>query len=173
MWFIVCILLLFCIIFIIFSYYRLTIQIKNIQISQKQLNTGLEKRYKVLETFIRIIKKHKKEEPDLEKILLLHNQSEQAKIDGKDKQRIQVENQISDLASSLPLIANQYPELNTDPQSLQIQQEMIHIQKNLAYAKEAYSDNVDIYYVNKNAFPLNFIVTIFPSVNKEFSDWHA
>jgi len=172
MFLILFIILVVLIAYIILTYNRLIGQIEAIRNNQKQIDIQLDRRFKVFESLINVVKKYMDyEKSTLKDVVALRQQAEQAKNTGDEKSRIQAENQISDIATHLNVVFEQYPDLKANQNCLQLQEEIVSTENKLAYSKQAYNDSVEIYQANKNSFPTNMIVANFSKVNVEFIYW--
>src|SRR3984893_18331614 len=88
--------------FVILTYNRLIAQIETVKNNQKQIDIQLDRRFKVFESLINVVKKYMDyEQTTLKDVVALRNKAEQAKIKGDEKTRIDAENQISTIASNL------------------------------------------------------------------------
>jgi len=159
--------------FIVLTYNRLIAQIEAIRNNQKQIDIQLDRRYKVFESLINVVKKYMDyEKTTLKDVVALRNQAQQAHASGDEKSRIQAENQISDIASHLNVVFEQYPDLKANQNCLQLQEEIVSTENKLAYAKQSFNDSIEIYNANKKSFPASVIVSGFPGkLNFEFPYW--
>ena len=157
----------------ILIYNRLIGQIEAVRNNQKQIDIQLDRRFKVFESLINVVKKYMDyEKTTLKDVVALRNQAQQAKANGDDKTRIAAENQISSIASHLNVVFEQYPELKANQNCLQLQEEIVSTENKLAYAKQAYNDSIETYNANKKSFPTLVIVATFKSkVDFEYPYW--
>lgn len=157
----------------ILTYNRLISQIETIRNNQKQIDIQLDRRFKVFESLINVVKKYMDyEKTTLKDVVALRNQAEQAKAEGDEKTRISAENKISDIATHLNVVFEQYPDLKANQNCLQLQEEIVSTENKLAYAKQSYNDSIEIYNANKKSFPENFIVSSFRSkLDFDFPYW--
>lgn len=159
---IILIILLAIIAYIILTYNRLIAQIEAVRNNQKQIDVQLDRRFKVFESLINVVKKYMDyEKTTLKDVVSLRNQAQQAKASGDEKGRIAAENQISDIATHLNVVFEQYPDLKANQNCLQLQEEIVSTENKLAYAKQSYNDSVEIYNANKKSFPASAIVGVF------------
>lgn len=150
--------------FLILTYNRLIAQIETIHNNQKQIDVQLDRRFKVFESLINVVKKYMDyEKTTLKDVVALRNQAQQAKASGDEKTRITAENQISDIATNLNVVFEQYPDLKANQNLMQLQEEIVSTENKLAFAKQSYNDSVEIYNANKKSFPTNLVVSAFPS----------
>src|SRR5580704_7637323 len=85
--------------FIILTYNRMISQIETVKNNQKQIDIQLDRRYKVFESLINVVKKYMDyEQSTLKDVVALRNQAQEAKSSGDDKTRMAAENKISDIA---------------------------------------------------------------------------
>lgn len=159
--------------FIILSYNRLIAQIETVKNNQKQIDVQLDRRFKVFESLINVVKKYMDyEKTTLKDVVALRNQAQQAKASGDEKGRIAAENQISDIATHLNVVFEQYPDLKANQNALQLQEEIVSTENKLAYAKQSYNDSIEIYNANKKSFPATLIVSAFKGrLDFDFPYW--
>lgn len=159
--------------FVILTYNRLISQIETIRNNQKQIDIQLDRRFKVFESLINVVKKYMDyEKTTLKDVVALRNQAQQAKAHGDEKGRIEAENKISGIASNLNLVFEQYPDLKANQNCMQLQEEIVSTENKLAYAKQAYNDSIEIYNANKKSFPANVIVSGFKAkLDMDFPYW--
>lgn len=170
---IILILLLIIIAYIVLTYNRLIAQIEAVRNNQKQIDIQLDRRYKVFESLINVVKKYMDyEKTTLKDVVSLRNQAQQAKNAGDEKARMSAENQISDIATHLNVVFEQYPTLKANENCLQLQEEIVSTENKLAYAKQSYNDSIEIYNANKKSFPASTIVGTFRSkLDFDFPYW--
>ncbi|TAK78036.1 MAG: LemA family protein [Gammaproteobacteria bacterium] len=171
--FIILLVLLAIIGFVILTYNRLIAQIETVRNNQKQIDIQLDRRFKVFESLINVVKKYMDyEKTTLKDVVALRNQAQQAHQSGDEKTRIEAENKISDIASHLNIVFEQYPDLKANQNCLQLQEEIVSTENKLAYAKQSYNDSIETYNADKKSFPANLIVSAFPSkLDFDFPYW--
>lgn len=159
--------------FIILTYNRLISQIEAVRNNQKQIDIQLDRRFKVFESLINVVRKYMDyEKTTLKDVVALRNQAQAAKARGDEKERIVAENKISDIASNLNVVFEQYPDLKANQNALQLQEEIVSTENKLAYAKQSYNDSVEIYNASKKSFPANIVVSSFRSkLDFDFPYW--
>ncbi len=159
--------------FVILTYNRLIGQIETVRNNQKQIDIQLDRRFKVFESLINVVKKYMDyEQSTLKDVVALRNQAEQARTSGDEKTRIAAENEISNIASGLKVVFEQYPDLKANQNCLQLQEEIVSTENKLAYAKQSYNDSVEIYNATKKSFPANVIVNSFRAkLELDFPYW--
>ena len=170
---IILIVLLVIIGFIVLTYNRLISQIETVRNNQKQIDIQLDRRFKVFESLINVVRKYMDyERTTLKDVVALRNQAQQAKANGDEKGRIAAENQISDIASHLNVVFEQYPDLKANQNVMQLQEEIVSTENKLAYAKQSYNDSIEIYNANKKSFPATVIVGTFKGkLDMDFPYW--
>ncbi len=92
------------------------------------------------------------EQTTLKEVVALRNQAEQAKSSGNEQARIMAENKISDIASKINLVFEQYPDLKANQNCIQLQEEIVNTENKLAYAKQSYNDSIENYNATKKSF---------------------
>jgi len=158
---------------IVFSYNRLIALIEAVRNNQKQIDIQLDRRYKVFESLINVVKKYMAyEQTTLKEVVALRSQAEQAKATGDEKSRIMAENKISDIASKINVVFEQYPDLKANQNCLQLQEEIVNTENKLAYAKQAMNDSIETYNANKKSFFTAMVVALFRSkLEMDFPYW--
>lgn len=150
--------------FIILTYNKLIALIEAIQNNLKQIDIQLDRRFKVFESLINVVKKYMDyEQTTLKDVVALRNQAQQAKASGDEKTRIAAENKISEIASSINLVFEQYPQLKANENCIQLQEEIVNTENKLAYAKQSYNDSIERYNAEKKSFFTSMIVSLFKS----------
>lgn len=159
--------------FVILTYNRLIAQIEAVRNNEKQIDIQLDRRFKVFESLINVVKKYMDyEQTTLKDVVALRNQAQQAKANGDEQGRIAAENQISTIASGINLVFEQYPDLKANQNVMQLQEEIVSTENKLAYSKQSYNDSIEIYNADKKSFPATLIVSAFPSkLDFDFPYW--
>lgn len=148
--------------FIVLTYNRLIALIEAVRNNQKQIDIQLDRRFKVFESLINVVKKYMDyEQTTLKDVVALRNQAQQAHASGDEKARIDAENQISKIASGINVVFEQYPQLKASENAMQLQEEIVSTENKLAYAKQSYNDSVERYNATKKSFFTSMIVNLF------------
>lgn len=147
--------------------------IEAINNNKKQIDIQLDRRYKVFESLIETVKKYMDyEQTTLKDVVALRNQAQAAKASGDEKARMAAENGISQIASGLNVVFEQYPDLKANQNVLQLQEEIVNTENKLAYSKQAYNDGIERYNAKKKSFFEAMVVSMFSSaLDKEFIYW--
>ncbi len=148
--------------FVVLTYNRLIALIEAVRNNQKQIDIQLDRRFKVFESLIDVVKKYMDyEQTTLKDVVALRNQAQKAKASGDEAGRIAAENKISGIASGINLVFEQYPQLKAHENCLQLQEEIVSTENKLAYAKQSFNDSIEMYNATKKAFFTAMIVTAF------------
>lgn len=141
--------------------------------NQKQIDIQLDRRYKVFESLIEVVKKYMDyEKTTLKEVVELRSKAKSAQDSGDVKGRMDAENAISKIASNINLVFEQYPDLKANQNALQLQEEIVNTENKLAYAKQAFNDSIEKYNATKKSFFESMIVTFFASkLDKIFQYW--
>ncbi len=159
--------------FIVLTYNRLIALIEAIRNNQKQIDIQLDRRFKVFESLISVVKKYMDyEQTTLKDVVALRNQAQQAKTNGDEKTRMQAEDQISKIATNINLVFEQYPDLKANQNCLQLQEEIVSTENKLAFSKQAFNDSIEKYNADKKSFFTAMIVNFFKSkLDFDFPYW--
>ena len=170
------IIVILCVVFggyIVAIYNTLIALIEAVRNNNKQIDIQLDRRYKVFESLIEVVKKYMDyERSTLKQVVELRNQAQAAKQSGDDATRMDAENKISNVLSGLHVVFEQYPDLKANQNALQLQEAIVSTENKLAYAKQAYNDSVERYNAKKKSFFPSMIVHFFSSkLNFDFPYW--
>ena len=148
--------------FIVMTYNSLISQIEATRNNEKQIDIQLDRRYKVFESLINVVKKYMDyEQTTLKDVVALRGQAQKAKASGNEQARIDAENKISQIASNINLVFEQYPDLKANQNAMQLQEEIVNTENKLAYSKQAFNDSVEHYNASKKSFFTAMIVGLF------------
>ncbi len=155
------------------AFNKLIAYIEAINNNKRQIDIQLDRRYKVFESLIETVKQYMDyEKTTLKDVVALRNQAQTAKLSGDEKTRIEAENGISQIASNLNVVFEQYPDLKANQNVLQLQEEIVNTENKLSYAKQAYNDSIERYYTKKKSFFEAMIVNLFSGkLDKVFEYW--
>lgn len=147
--------------------------IEAINNNKKQIDIQLDRRFKVFESLIAAVNKYMDyEKTTLKDVVALRNQAQAAKAAGDEQGRIAAENGISQIASGLNVVFEQYPDLKANQNVIQLQEEIVNTENKLAYSKQAYNDGIERYNAKKKSFFESIVVSMFASsLDKEFVYW--
>ena len=159
---------------IVMVYNALIAMIEAVRNNEKQIDIQLDRRYKVFESLIEVVKKYMDyEKTTLKEVVALRGQAQAAKASGDDATRMAAENKISGIVSGLNLVFEQYPDLKANQNALQLQEEIVNTENKLAYAKQAYNDAIERYNAKKKSFFPAMVVSMFKSkLDFNFLYWH-
>lgn len=159
--------------FVVLTYNALIQLIEAVRNNDKQIDIQLDRRYKVFESLINVVRKYMDyEKSTLKDVVALRNQAQQAKEQGNEEQRMESENKISSVLSGLNVVFEQYPDLKANQNALQLQEEIVSTENKLSFAKQAFNDSIEQYNARKKSFFTSFIVGFFKSkLDINFSYW--
>lgn len=155
-------------------YNKLIRMIEAVNNNNKQIDIQLDRRYKVFESLINVVKNYMDyEKTTLKDVVALRNQAQQAAASGNQQQRMDAENAISKIASGINLVFEQYPDLKANQNALQLQEEIVNTENKLAYAKQAYNDSIEVYNATKKSFFESMVVSLASAkLDKNFVYWN-
>lgn len=161
------------VVWVISIYNKLIASIEAINNNKRQIDIQLDRRFKVFESLIDVVKKYMDyEKTTLKDVVALRNQAQAAKASGDEKTRIAAENGISKIASGINVVFEQYPELKANQNVLQLQEEVVNTENKLAYSKQAYNDSIERYEAKKKSFFEAMVVNAFTAtLDKPFEYW--
>lgn len=159
--------------YVVGVYNTLIALIEAVRNNKKQIDIQLDRRYKVFESLVEVVKKYMDyERSTLKQVVELRNKAESAKKSGDEKTRMDAENKISGVLSGLNVVFEQYPDLKANQNALQLQESIVSTENKLAYAKQAYNDSIERYNAKKKSFFPSMVVSIFSSkLDFDFPYW--
>jgi LemA protein len=162
------------VVFVVIGIYNsLIAMIEAVNNNKRQIDIQLDRRFKVFESLIETVKKYMDyEKTTLKDVVALRNQAQAAKAAGDEQARMAAENGISQIASGLNVVFEQYPDLKANQNVLQLQEEIVNTENKLAYSKQAYNDSIERYNAKKKSFFEAMVVAFFASkLDKTFDYW--
>jgi LemA protein len=159
-------------VYFVYTYNILIRLIEAIKNNHKQIDIQLDRRFKVFESLIEVVKKYMDyEKTTLKDVVALRNQAQQAKSGGDMAGQVAAENKISTIAGGINLVFERYPDLKANQNALQLQEEIVSTENKLAFSKQAYNDSIEQYNAKKKSFFESFIVKMVKSLDQEFVYW--
>lgn len=153
-------------------YNKLIRMIEAVKNNQKQIDIQLDRRFKVFESLIDVVKKYMDyEKTTLKDVVTLRSQAVAAAAAGDQKGRIDAENAISRIASNINVLFEQYPDLKASKNAMQLQEEIVNTENKLAFAKQALNDSIERYNATKKSFFESIVVSIAPKLDAHFDYW--
>lgn len=148
--------------------------IETVKNNEKQIDIQLDRRYKVFESLINVVRKYMDyERSTLKDVVALRNQALAAKSQGDTVGSMAAENKISGILSGINLVFEQYPDLKANQNAMQLQEEIVNTENKLAYSKQAYNDSIERYNAKKKSFPQSVVVSAFSSkLDFNFPYWN-
>ena len=154
-------------------YNKLIHQIEEVNNNKNQIDVQLDRRYKVYESLIEVVKKYMDyEKTTLKEVVALRSQAQKALAGGDEGARMSAEEAISKIGANINLVFEQYPDLKADKNALQLQEEIVNTENKLTFAKQSYNDSVERYVAKSKSLFESFIVSAFSAkLLKEFAYW--
>lgn len=142
-------------------YNKLIHLIEAVKNNQKQIDIQLDRRFKVFESLINVVKNYMDyEKSTLMQVIGLRTQAVNAEKAGDQKARIEAENGISRIASGINLVFEQYPDLKANQNAMQLQEEIVNTENKLAFSKQALNDSIENYNATKKSFIESIVVSL-------------
>jgi LemA protein len=156
------------------TYNKLIRYIEAVKNDNKQIDIQLDRRFKVFESLINVVKNYMDyEKTTLKDVVVLRSQAQHAAQAGDQAGKIAAEDAISKIASNINLVFEQYPDLKANQNALQLQEEIVNTENKLAFAKQAYNNSIQKYNETKKAFFESLVVAMFPAqLDQEFIYWN-
>ncbi|EKE01228.1 MAG: hypothetical protein ACD_21C00189G0010 [uncultured bacterium] len=157
----------------IIIYNKLIHMIEVVNNNKNQIDVQLDRRYKVYESLIEVVKKYMDyEKTTLKEVVALRSQAQKSLASGDEGGRMNAEEAISKIGANLNLVFEQYPDLKADKNALQLQEEIVNTENKLTFAKQSYNDSVEQYKATSKSLFESFVVSALPEkLLKEFAYW--
>jgi LemA protein len=154
-------------------YNKLIRMIEAVNNNKKQIDIQLDRRFKVYESLIEVVKKYMDyERTTLKEVVALRSKAQQAAASGNEKERMEAEDAISKIGAGLNLVFERYPDLKADKNALQLQEEIVNTENKLTFSKQAYNDSIEKYEATRKSFFEAMVVGLFSGkLLKEFMYW--
>jgi LemA protein len=166
------ILLAVLILYLIVLYNRLVRLRESARNDYRQIDIQLDRRYKVFEQLISAVSKYMDyEKTVLKDVVALRSQAQSAKTTGDESNRMAAENAISKIASGINVAFEAYPDLKASQNVLQFQEEVVHTENKLSFAKQSYNDRCETFNAQILSFPANLVVKLFGSAFTQLVYW--
>lgn len=174
-WFFIILIVIVVLLFmyVVSVYNRLIGMIEAVRNNEKQIDIQLDRRYKVFESLINVVRKYMDyEKSTLKEVVALRNQAQQAKETGDAQSRMAAEDKISNILGGLNVVFEQYPDLKANQNAMQLQEEIVSTENKLAYAKQAFNDSIERYNATKKSFFESMVVNWFKAkLDFDFTYW--
>lgn len=171
-WMIILAIIVVIAVYVISIYNRLISMIETVRNNQKQVDIQLDRRYKVFQSLIEVVKKYMDyEQTTLKDVVALRNQAVAAKEQGDTKAMMGAENKISGILQGLNVVFEQYPDLKANQNAMQLQEEISNTENKLAFSKQALNDSIERYNAEKKSFFQSVVVKLFSNLNQDFPYW--
>jgi LemA protein len=170
---VVSIVLVLVIVWTIAVYNKLIRMIEEVNNNKQQIDVQLDRRFKVYESLIEVVKKYMDyEKTTLKDVVALRSQAQKANQAGDEKGRMVAEDAISKLGANINLLFEQYPDLKANQNAMQLQEEIVSTENKLAFSKQAYNDSIEKYNAKRKSFFESVVVGMFGTkLLKDFMYW--
>ena len=155
------------------TYNKLTGMIETVRNNEKQIDIQLDRRFKVFESLINVVKKYMDyEKSTLKDVVALRNQAQTAKDNNDPQARMKAENAISKIAGGINVVFEQYPDLKANQNAIQLQEEIVNTENKLAYSKQAFNDSIEQYNATKKSLLPSVVVAVAKTkLDQDFTYW--
>lgn len=135
-----------------------------------QIDVQLKRRYDLIPNLVETAKGYLKHEREtLEAVIAARNQAAAAAkaaaatpTDGSAVRALSgAEQVLRGTLDRLMLVVEQYPELKANQTMMQLQEEITSTENRIAFARQAYNDEVMTYNIKREVFPNNLIAGVF------------
>ena len=159
--------------YVVMTYNGLIAEIETVENSERQIDVQLDRRHKVFESLINVVKKYMDyEKTTLKDVTALRSQAQDAKKSGDSGARMEAENAISGIAKGISVQFENYPDLKANQNVMQLQEEITSTENKLAFSKQAFNDSIEKFNAHKKSFFAGMVVGFFKSkLDKVFVYW--
>jgi len=160
--------ILFIIILIVLMYNSLIARKNQVENIEGSINALLKKRHDLIPNLVESVKGYMKHEKEvLEEITRLRSEALKTQ---NPKEKIAIENRLSNLLDKILVSVENYPELKANQNFLQLQDTLTMIESEIAAARRAYNQAVTDYNNAIEMFPTNIIASFMHLQRKEVFD---
>lgn len=158
-WIIGAVVVVAIIVFVIVTYNSL-VQLRNkVKNAFAQIDTQLQRRFDLIPNLVETVKGFATHEKELlESVAASRNGYINASSNGE---KMAMNNQLTSSLRSLFAVSENYPELKSNTNFLQLQDELSETEDKITYARQFYNDAVTIYNNKIQTFPNNMVAGIF------------
>lgn len=158
-WIIAAVVVVAIIVFVIVTYNNLVLLRNKVKNSFAQIDTQLQRRFDLIPNLVETVKGFATHEKELlENVAASRSGYINASSNGE---KMAMNNQLTSNLRSLFAVSENYPELKSNTNFLQLQDELSETEDKITYARQFYNDAVTIYNNKIQTFPNNMIAGMF------------
>lgn len=158
-WIIVGAVVLLILIFVIATYNKLVTLRNKVKNSFAQIDAQLQRRFDLIPNLVETVKGFASHEKELlEKVATVRSGYMNA---ASNREKMEMDNQLTQSLKTLFAVAENYPELKSNTNFLQLQKELSETEDKVTYSRQFYNDSVTIYNSKIQMFPSNLIAGMF------------
>lgn len=159
--------------FVVYSKYNsLVAKQEEAKNSKRQIDVQLDRRFKVFSNLINVVKSVMDyEKTTLKDVVALRNSALAANKSGDAKAAIEAEEKISEVARSINVVFEQYPQLRAMENAQHLQEEIVSTENKLSFSKQGYNDAIENYNVERKSFIGSIVASMFPHLNTDMPYW--
>ncbi|MDO5557237.1 MAG: LemA family protein [Clostridia bacterium] len=132
------------------------LKVKN---SWSQIDVQLQRRFDLIPNLIETVKGYMEHEKDvLTKVTELRSSWSKA---SSVTEKAQLDNELSGTLKTIMAISENYPDLKSNQNFSELQEELRNTENKISYARQFYNDSVTLYNTKLEVFPSNIIASIF------------
>jgi len=152
---------------ILIYYYNKFVSLENrVQNSESQIDVQLKKRADLVPSLVKVVKGFAKQEKDIfDKI----TKARTALVEAKNlADEVKAGDQLQGFLGKLFAIAESNPEIKSNANYLQLQQELAAIEDKVAYSRQFYNDSIQDYQNASEKFPGVFFFKLYRRKQRDF-----
>lgn len=160
-------------VFVVLTYNSLIAKSEAVENSKAQIDVQLDRRFKVFEGLVSAVRKVMDyEQTVLKEVIQLRSQAQGARKRGDEKGQFEAEEKITQIASQISVVFEQYPQLGALDNARQLQEEIVSTENKLSFAKQSYNDAIEDFNVTKKSFFASMVVSMFASkLDHKYERW--
>ena len=153
------IIIVLIIIWLISGYNGLVRSRNTVEEAFSTMDVYLKKRYDLIPNLVEAVEGYATHEKEtLQAVISARNQVQTA---GTQAERLEAENALSGTLKSLFAVAEAYPDLKANAGFLDLQQQLKHVEEDIANSRKYYNGSVKAYNNKCQTFPSSFIAGVF------------
>ena len=124
-----------------------------------QIDVQLQRRFDLIPNFVETVKGYMAHEKDtLTKVTELRTSWADANT---VEEKAQLNNQLSDTLKTIMAISENYPDLKSNQNFMDLQEELRNTENKISFSRQFYNDTVTMYNTKLEVFPSNMIANMF------------
>lgn len=165
-WVIIGVILILLVLFVVSTYNGLVVARNKVRDQFSQIDIQLKRRFDLIPNLVETVKGYTKHESEtLEKVIKARNGYMEAK---SEADKLEASKAVSRGIANIFALAESYPDLKSNTNFLDLQEQLKGVEDKIGYARQFYNDSVLMYNNKIEMFPSNIVASLFHFEKFEF-----